>query len=1002
VTGETIALDAGAVDVDATAFARLAGAGDGDSLAHAVDLYRGDFLEGFAFRGTLFEDWLMAERERLRELALEALARLLAQQRREGAAGPALRTALRLLAVDPLQESVHRTAMRLYAELGRRGSALHQYQVCLGILQTELAVEPEAETRQLYQEILTRPPALHSPDASDGSSGRATLRGDVAVLTSEGPLVGRGPEMARLQPVVVTGGDRGRVIVLVGEAGVGKTRLVSELAADAHSRRRRVLTGRCHESEQILPFGPWLAILRAAWRLAGDGWLPNLPLPMRRELGRFLPELWSGDGSEASAADFLILFESVSQLLAHVAGEQPTLLILEDLHWGDEMSARLLAFIGRRLASWPVVMVATAREEDLVDAPLLRQSFAELEREAHVETVALRPLSREHTADLVRALTRAGTDERTVARLSEEVWRTSGGNPFVVVEAMRAAAHEGLAPGLGAKSVPERVRDLIRRQLERLDVPSRDLMALASVVGREFDFGLLHRASGLGEEVVAGGVEALIRRRVFHSVGERFDFCHDRVREVAYDQMLGPRRTALHRRVVEAMETADAGDPERHHLALGLHCFAGEVWDKAVHHLRQAGRRALERFAKREAVVCFERALTALGHLAPDRSTLELGFDLRLELRPALNQLGEIPRVLACLREAGVLAEQLDDPHRRGRVLAFLSVAHGLLGELDDAVATSAHAREIAERIGDLKLRLLATDVLVQARYQRGEYERVVEQATDNLAVLPADWVGDAFGRFAPTSIYDRVFLVRSLGELGRFDEAARYVVEAIQLAESTRHAYAIGMAHCTGGTLDLARGEWARARTAIERGLAALRTADAVLSLPSAVASGAWVLGELGEEAEPLRLAGEGEQLVQDLETRPIAVIRACLALGRAYLRLGRPHDARRLGHRALACAPTTTGDAAHALHLRCDIAMHPDAFDPERGAVDYHRALALAASRGMRPLVAHCHLGLGRLHRRVNGRSAAEEEHLTVAATMYRDMNMAFWLKQAEATEP
>ena len=281
------------------------------------------------------------------------------------------------------------------------------------------------------------------------------------------------------------------------------------------------------------------------------------------------------------------------------------------------MSLRLLAFIGRRVAAWRLVMVATAREEDLADAPMLQRTFAELAREPHVDTVALRSLSRESTAALVRALASAGADHVAVARLSDEVWRLSGGSPLVVVEAMRAAAHEALPPDLAMLSLPELVRDIIRGQLERLAAPSRDLVALASVVGREFEFGLLLRVSGLGEEGAARGVEELIRRRVFHSVDERLDFRHDRVREVAYGEILGPRRQALHRRVAEALEIIHAGDQEPHHLALGLHAFEGEMWGKAVLHLRRAGATALDRFAKREAVACFARALALRSSTCP-------------------------------------------------------------------------------------------------------------------------------------------------------------------------------------------------------------------------------------------------------------------------------------------------------------------------------------------------------------------------------------------------
>jgi DNA-binding SARP family transcriptional activator len=998
LTGENVALDADSVVVDAERFVRMARAGDVESLAQAAALYRGDFLEGFAFRGTLFEHWLMAERERLRELALEILARLLAHQRAAGRAEDALQTALRLNALDPLQEPVHRALMQLYAELGRRGSALQQYQVCVRILATELGIEPEDETRRLYQDILRRCPA---PPAPGGSLGAEPFEAADAAVAFDAPLTGRASEMARLQShLLESGSGHGRVVTLVGEAGVGKTRLVRELAATAVGASRHVAWGRCHESEQILPFAPWLEILKFARGAADQAWLAALPPATRRELSRLLPGFSPAEDPGTPSPDYLILFEGVSLLLEHAAGRTPVVLVLEDLHWADEMSLRLLAFIGHRLPAWPLLLVGTAREEDLADAPMLQRTLDELEREPHVDMLALRTLTRDETAVLVRALAPSGRDEAAVARLGEEIWQTSVGNPLVVVEAMGAAAHDAVSPGLENLSLPERVRNVILRQLGRLDERSRELVALASVVGREFEFALLCRASDVDEDAVARGVEALIRRRVLHTVGEHLDFTHDRVREAAYGEVLPPRRTLLHRRVAEAIAAVHAGDLEPHHLALGRHYFEGEVWDLAVEHLRRAGARALERFAKREAVACFERALTALGHLPQGRSTLEQGFDIRIELRPALNQLGEIRRVLENLGEAEALAERLNDDRRRARVCAFMSVAHSVLAQLDEAVAAGTRAREIAERLGDLRLRILATDILVGAHHSRGEHGRVVELAIDNLAVLPAEWVNELFGRFAPTSVYDRVFLMRSLAELGRFGQAVRYGAEAVGLAEPTRRAYPIGMALWTSGTVHLVKGDWANARRLIEHGVAVLRTADAVLALPWAIAQAAWVLAQLGESREALNRLREGEELGEGLAARDIIGASGARyhALGRTCLLLGELDEAWRLGERAVEGSPRQPGDAAHALHLLGDIATHPARLDAERAEAFYLRALALAEPRDMRPLVAHCHLGLGRVSRLLARRDHARE-HLRAAATMYRDMDMAFWSGHAQA---
>jgi predicted ATPase len=510
-----------------------------------------------------------------------------------------VQTGLRLIAIDPLQEPVHRTLMLLYMELGRRGSALQQYQLCVGTLAAELGVEPEEETRNLYREILRRPPA--PIDAAP----LEPVRQPVASRAKDAPLTGRDAEMAALRSAVAaTGHGHGRLIAVVGEAGIGKSRLVGELA-EVLGASLRVLWGRCHESEQILPFAPWLEVLKVARRVADAGWIAALPAATRRELGRLMPELSPDDGDGEPSPDSLLLFESVSLLLGHVAERQPTVLILEDLHWADEMSVRLLGFIGRRLQAWRLLLVATAREEDLVDAPMLKRILAELTREPHVDQLALQPLSREDTARLVRALAHAGRDEATVAHLIERVWRNSAGNPLVVVEVTRAGACQAVSPDLESLSLPERVRDIIRRQLDRLDEQTRELVGLASVVGREFEFALLCRAAGADEEAVVRGVEALTRRRVLHSVGERLDFTHDRVREVVYGEILRPRRTLLHRRVAEALAALHAEDLVPHHLALGLHYLEGEAWDRAVDHLRRAGARALERFAKRDAVACF-------------------------------------------------------------------------------------------------------------------------------------------------------------------------------------------------------------------------------------------------------------------------------------------------------------------------------------------------------------------------------------------------------------
>ena len=339
------------------------------------------------------------------------------------------------------------------------------------------------------------------------------------------------------------------------------------------------------------------------------------------------------------------------------------------------------------------------------------------------------------------------------------------------------------------------------------------------MIGREFDFTLLQRASGLSERDAAAGVEELVRRRMLHGVNDGFDFTHDRIREVVYGALLPLRRKLLHGEVAVALETLTAGALDPPAAALGLHYRNAEVWDKAVFHLRQAGLKATGRSALPDARVWFEQALGAFNALPESRSTLEQAFEIRLELRPVLVLLGEPRQTLERLREAEALADRLNDDGRRGRVSAFLAHAYSLLADLDESLTTGARALEIAHRLGDLKLRIVTTVYLEQTHYYLGEHERAVELASNNLAEVPVDWVSEYFGMGALPSVWHHFYLVLCLAELGRFADADTHLTAAIQIGEPTQHAFNIGLVHRAdpspslgrlgkGAVLDRARGE--------------------------------------------------------------------------------------------------------------------------------------------------------------------------------------------------
>jgi tetratricopeptide (TPR) repeat protein len=316
---------------------------------------------------------------------------------------------------------------------------------------------------------------------------------------------------------------------------------------------------------------------------------------------------------------------------------------------------------------------------------------------------------------------------------------------------------------------------------------------------------------------------------------------------------------------------------------------------------------------------------------------------------------------------------------------------------LDEALATGTQSSAIALRLGDLRLRILSAIFLEQAHYYRGEFEHVIELGTDALAALRAESTQEYFGITIPPAIFARAWLIMSLIELGGFGEAAKYAAEVVQLAEPTQRAHAIGWAYLPTSMLHLFKGDWAKAGSLVERWIDRPGPLDVAVLLPWAIATTAWTLAEIGEAGEALNRVREGEQLLERQAARGIFGHRAWgyHAAGRACLRLGLLDDAQRLAERSLESSQHQPGFAAHALHLLGDVATHPDRFDADSSAAHYGKALDLAQRHGMRPLVAHCHCGLGKLYRRV-GKSELVRENLATATTMYREMEMDFWLEQ------
>jgi tetratricopeptide (TPR) repeat protein len=680
---------------------------------------------------------------------------------------------------------------------------------------------------------------------------------------------------------------------------------------------------------------------------------------------------------------------------------QPMLVIFEDLHWIDSETQAFLESLVESLPTARLLLLVNYRPE-------YQHGWGS---KTYYTQLRLDALPRESATDLLQALLGA---DATVEPLKPVLIARTGGNPLFLEESVRTLVETGAVTGEGGArrlvrpldtiDVPATVQAILASRIDRLAAEDKQLLQTASAIGKDVPLALLLAIAGRTEDDVRSGLarlqsaEFLYEKSLFPDPA--FTFKHALTHEVTYGGLLHERRRDLHARIVKEIEMLHQNRLAEQIERLGHHALRGELWEKAVLYLQQAGLKAFTRSALADARSWFEQALGVLDVRPGGPVTLEQALDIRLELQQVLNLLGEVRQSLVRLREAEALAKRLNDDRQRGRVAAFMVVPYSLLGELDEAITSGTRGLEVAGRIGDMRLRILTTSCLEWAYYSRGEYERVVDLVTENLAALPAESVHESFGRAAPVSVFDRCFLMVSLAQLGRFAEAAQHGAEALRLADPTRHAFTVGIALAAAASVHLVQGDWGQARSLIERGMGVLETGNVVVLPPFAAASPAWVAAQFGQVSEALTRVRESEQVLERLASMGVVGHRgwAYYSLGRACLLLDRLDEARRFGSRALEFSSRQPGFLSHALHLLGDIATHADRFDAGSGEAHYSRALALAEPRGMRPTVAHCHLGLGKLYLGSDRREQAQE-HLATAATMYREMGMTYWLEKAEA---
>jgi class 3 adenylate cyclase/DNA-binding SARP family transcriptional activator len=549
-------------------------------------------------------------------------------------------------------------------------------------------------------------------------------------------FTGRRAEIAQLERTRAKAGrGDGQVVAIIGEPGLGKSRLVYEFVRSPRALGWVILETCCASYGTTMSYHPIVGLLRTYFEIEIHDHVMEVQnkvadrlLNLDRSLAPDLPAVLALLGIPVQDSSWQKLdalqrrqrtLDALKRLILRQCKEQPVIFICEDLHWADGETQAFLEALIDGLPLSQLLLVLTYRPE--------------YEHRWHAKTyyrqLRLDDLSPEATKEFLDTL--AGDDESLNSLKSMLPTR---GTPLFLEETVRSLVEMGVLTGRrGAYRLVGRLRELptpasvqaiLAARIDRLPIRQKRLLQAASVIGKDVPHAILHPIADLDESELRHELaklreaEFLYEARLFPQ--PEYAFKHPLTHEIAYGSLLVEDRAERHRQIVEVIERLYPDRLAEQIEQLAHHAVHGGLWEKAADYARQAANKAVTHWALQDARTWFEQALVALKKLPENKSTLELGFDIRFELRPVLVRLGEGRQQLECLQEAAAVAEKLNDDHRRGQVYTFMTNAHLLCGAPDEALVTSTRALQIAERLGDLRLRILTTTYLEQAHHHRG------------------------------------------------------------------------------------------------------------------------------------------------------------------------------------------------------------------------------------------------------------------------------------------
>ncbi len=799
----------------------------------------------------------------------------------------------------------------------------------------------------------------------------------------------------------------GRVMLLSGEAGIGKSRMVQDFRSELPDKSYYSFHFQCSPHHINSAFHPVVQRVRSGARFAAEddseAKLNKLEAYLRRRqadittVAPILARLLSLPGEERYGPLDLspqqLKNRAIEILIGHMLHQsalQPVLCVVEDAHWADPSTTEMIGEIMTRIADHHVYMLITYRPDFAPPWPDLN----------HVSQLKLNRLGRSHAAKIAASVAGPGLLDALV----DQIVIRSDGVPLFVEELTKTVL-ETVASDRGStidEIIPATLQSSLIARLDRLEA-GKETAQTAAVIGREFPYDLLRRVVDCDEEQLRDDLDRLVLSGMVNRQGRlphaTYSFKHALVQDAAYATILISERRRLHARIVQALETITGANTTERIDSLAYHASQAELWDKAFTYIHQAGVKAMDRAGLLEAVAQFENALEVADKLAESKASLERTIDLRFELRNALWALGRFEAILNHLADSIPLVSKLDDPVRQGWISVFESASLWQLGRREQAIKTAEVALDVSREAGDLSLEVAAHFYLGCPLMTSGDYIRA--EATFQTVVdrLTGDLKYDRCGLPFVPAVIARSWLVWSLAERGEFADGMTLAREALSIAEEVGHPFNTAHLYYDLGYYYEIKGD-------IDQGVEALEKAVGLVDSWSLTYLSPFIKGFYGHV---LALSGKVDEGIDVLENANglyeqigLGLFRSLvgLQLGEAYLIAGRNRDAFSTTNDSLALARKRgeRGHEAYGLRILGDIMAISTAEETQGAMVNYQGARALAATLGMRPLMATVELRMGRLLERT-GQKTDARKHIDAAESLSAEIGMTLWEMPAGA---